>query len=74
MVKNLPATQEMQFREDLGQKDHFEEEMTTHSSTLGRIMPWTEEPGGLQSVGSHERSDATEATEHARAQSGGEPF
>ena len=52
MVKNLPATQEMQFREDLGQKDHFEEEMTTHSSTLAWKIPWREKPGGLQSTGS----------------------
>ena len=52
VVKNLPATQEMQFQEDLGQEDHLEEEMTTHSSTLAWKIPWTEEPGGLQSTGS----------------------
>ena len=55
-------------------KDPLEKEMASHSSILAWRIPWTEEPGGLQSVGSHERSDATEATEHARAQSGGEPF
>ena len=48
MVKNLPATQEMQFQEDLGQEDHLEEEMTTHSSTLAWKIPWTEESGGLR--------------------------
>ena len=36
----------------LSQEDHLEEGMTTHSSILAREMPWTEEPGGLQSVGS----------------------
>ena len=50
MVKNLPATQEMQFQEDLGQEDHLEEEMTTHSSTLAWKIPWREEPGRLQSM------------------------
>ena len=50
MVKNLPATQEMQFQEDLGREDHLEEEMTTHSSTLAWKIPWTEELGGLQSM------------------------
>ena len=37
----------------LGQKDSLEESMTTHSSFLAWKIPWTEEPGGLQSIGSH---------------------
>ena len=36
----------------LGQEDPLEEEMATHSSILAREIPWTEEPGGLQSMGS----------------------
>ena len=51
MVKNLPATREMQFR-SLGQEDPLEEEMATHSTILAWRIPWTEEPGGLQSMGS----------------------
>ena len=35
----------------LGQEDPLEEEMATHSSVLAVIIPWTEEPGGLQSMG-----------------------
>ena len=51
VVKNLPAIQEIQFQ-SLGQKDHLEEEMATHSSILAWRIPWAEEPGGLQSMGS----------------------
>ena len=54
MVKNPSAmkeTQEMKFR-SLGWGDPLEEEMATHSSILAWRLPWTEEPGGLQSVGS----------------------
>ena len=36
----------------LGQEDPLEKEMATHSSILAWIIPWTEEPGGLQSMGS----------------------
>ena len=43
--------QKMQVR-SLGQEDPLEEEMATHSSILAWEIPWTEEPGGLQSVGS----------------------
>ena len=53
-VKNLPAmqkTQEMQVR-SLGQEDPLEEETATHSSILAWEIPWTEEPGGLQPMGS----------------------
>ena len=51
MVKNLPALQETQVQ-SLGQEDPLEEEMATHSSILAWRIPWTEEPGGLQSMGS----------------------
>ena len=62
-VKNLPAMQEAQEMQvqSLGQEDHLEEGMATHSSILAWKIPWTEEPGGLQSMGSQE-SDATEHT------------
>ena len=49
MVKNLPAMQETQVR-FLGQEDPLEKGMATYSSTLAWRIPWTEEPGGLQST------------------------
>ena len=69
VVKNLPAMQEtseiwVQF---LGQEDPLEEGMATHSSLLAWRIPWTEEPGGLQSMGCKE-SDTTEATEQSTSQ------
>ena len=51
MVKNLPAMQEMWVR-FLGWEDPLEKGMATHSSILARGIPWTEEHGGLQSMGS----------------------
>ena len=51
MVKNLLAMQET-WVQSLGQKDPLEKEMATHSSILAWRIPWTEEPGGLQSLGS----------------------
>ena len=51
MVKNLPAMQETRVQ-SLGLKDTLEEGMATHSSILAWRIPWTEEPGGLQSMGS----------------------
>ena len=53
-VKNLPAMQELQetWLWSLGQEDPLEEEMATHSSILAWRIPWTEEPGELQSTGS----------------------
>ena len=48
-VKNLPAIQETQVQ-SLSQEDALEKGMATHSSTLAWRVPWTEEPGGLQSV------------------------
>ena len=53
----------MQFQ-SLGPKDPLEEGMTTHSSILAWRIPWTEEPGGLQSIGS-QRVRHTEVTGHA---------
>ena len=50
-VKNLSAVQETQ-DPSLGREDPLEEGMTTHSSILAWEIPWTEEPGGLQSMGS----------------------
>ena len=49
MVKNLPAMQETQVQ-SLVWKDSLEKEMATHSSILAWRIPWTEEPGGLQSI------------------------
>ena len=51
MVKNLPAIQETQVL-SLGREDALEKEMATHSSTLAWKIPWMEEPGSLQSMGS----------------------
>ena len=51
MVKNLPTMQETQVQ-SLGQEDPLEKEMATHSSILAWRILWTEEPGGLQSMGS----------------------
>ena len=53
-------TLETQVR-SLGREDCLEEEMATHSSILAWRIPWTEEPGGLQSMGSRERN-MTKAT------------
>ena len=50
MVKNLPAMQEAWVISQ-GGEGPLEEEMATHSSILDRRIPWTEEPGGLQSQG-----------------------
>ena len=52
MVKNLPAVQEIWIR-SLGQEDPLEEGMAAYSSVLAWRTPWTEEPGGLQSMGLH---------------------
>ena len=51
MVKNLPAMQETRVR-SLCQEDPLEKGMAIHSSILARRIPWTEKPGGLQSMGS----------------------
>ena len=49
MVKNPPAMQET-WVQSLGRENPLEEEMVTHSSILTWTIPWTEEPGGLQSM------------------------
>ena len=51
MVKHLPTLWETRGRA-LGWEDPLEKEMATHSSTLAWKIPWTEEPGRLQSMGS----------------------
>ena len=51
LVKNLPMMQET-WVQSLGQEDPLEKEMATHSSIFVWYIPWTEEPGGLQSMGS----------------------
>ena len=51
MVKHLPTMWETRVR-SLGQEDPLEKEMATHSSIHAWKIPWTEEPGGLQSMGS----------------------
>ena len=61
MVKNLPAngvdagSRQMQVR-SLGQENPLQKEMVTHSSILTWEIPWTEEPGGLQSMGSQSQT------------------
>ena len=51
MVKNLPEMQET-WAQSLGREDPLEEEMATNTSILAWTVPWTEKPGGLQSMGS----------------------
>ena len=57
-VKSLPTIWEIWVR-SVGWEDPLEKEMATHSSILAWRNPWTEEPGGLQSMG-HKELDATE--------------
>ena len=63
MVKNLLAVQET-WVQSLGWDDPLEKGMATHSSVLAWRIPWTEEPGGLQSMGS-QRVDTTEQLIHS---------
>ena len=53
MEKNLPGMQETQVQ-SLGQEEPLEKGMATHSSILAWRIPWTEEPGWLQSMGSQQ--------------------
>ena len=69
MVKNLPANGG-DASSILSREDPLEEEMAIHSSTLPWRIPWTEEPGGLQSMGPHTAGHGL-ATEHARTQTPG---
>ena len=50
MGKNLPAVQETQVQ-SVGWEDPLKKGMTTHSGILAWRIPWTKEPGGLESVG-----------------------
>ena len=59
-VKRLPIMQEARVQ-SLGREGPLEKEMATHSSILARKIPWTEEPGRLQSMGSKESG----MTEHS---------
>ena len=52
LLKNPPAMRET-WVQSLGWEDPLEKEMATHSSIFAWRIPWTEEPGGLQSTGSH---------------------
>ena len=52
VVKNLPARQDT-WDQSVDRDDPLEEGMATHSRVLAWRIPWTEEPGGLQSIGSH---------------------
>ena len=56
MVKDLPAMRETRVR-SLGQEGPLEKGMATHSGILAWRIPWTEEPGGLQSMGSQRVRD-----------------
>ena len=58
MVKNLPEMYETRVR-SLGLEDSLEKEVATYSSIFAWRIPWTEKPGGLQSMG-HKESDITE--------------
>ena len=58
-VKNLPAMQET-LVQSLGQEDPLEKGMATHSSILAWRIPWTEEPGGLQSMGSQSQTQLSD--------------
>ena len=64
--KNLPAMQEM-WVWSLGWEDPLEEGIETHSSIPAWRIPWTEEPGGLQSMGSQSRAQLKQLSMHTRA-------
>ena len=64
LVKNLPAMQETWVR-SLGREDPLEKEMAIHSSILAWKIPWTEEPGGLQSRTTRVRHDLVTKPPHA---------
>ena len=52
MVRNLPANAGSKGDEDLSWEEYLEDNMATHSSFLDWRIPWTRDPGGLQSMGS----------------------
>ena len=59
MVKNLPAMRETWVR-SLGWEDPLEKGLATHASVLAWRIPWTEEPGGLQSMGSKSQTQLSD--------------
>ena len=61
MAKNPPAMQGTRVR-SLGQEEPLEKEVETHSSILAWEIPWTEEPGGLQSMGSQRQTQLSSHT------------
>ena len=66
VVKNPPANAGDKRVQSLAREDPLEEEMAAHSSISAWKIPWTEEPGGLQSMGSQE-SDTTKRVNRYRA-------
>ena len=63
LVKKLPAMQETQVQ-SLSWEDHLEKERATHSGSLAWEIPWTEEPGGLPSLGSQESDTSEQLNNH----------
>ena len=61
MVKHLPIMRETRVR-SLSQEDLLEKEMATHSSILACKIPWMEEPGKLQSMGSQSQTQMSDFT------------
>ena len=64
IVKKLPAMQETQVQ-SLGREDPLQEEMAAHSSILVCRIPWTEEPGGLQSMETQRVEHNSATKQHA---------
>ena len=73
MVKNLRAMQETRVG-SLGREDPLEKGMATHSSILAWRIPWTEEPDGLQPMGSQELDMTEQLTLHTRYDSTADDF
>ena len=71
-VENLPAVQET-WVQSLGQEVSLEKEMANHSSILAWKIPWTEEPGGLQSMGCKESGTTEQLSLNAESLSHGLP-
>ena len=69
MVKNQPAMQETRVR-PLSQEDALEKGMATYSSILARRIPWTEEPGGLQSMGLQSQTQLSNSQTHTHTHCG----
>ena len=63
MVENPPATPETCVQ-SLGQEDPLEKGMATHSSILAWRIPWTEEPGGQQSMGLQSQTQLSDFQSH----------